>query len=191
MGADQSLGDFLEELGLRAAVRDKYILPFSGAIWRATPAEMSAFPAQTLVRFFKNHGLLSTTGQPAWRTVSGGSKTHVDILATALRAKGVTIRVCAPVDSIMQGDFPCVSVTGQPLEAFDAIVLACHSDQALRLLQDIDADQNRVLGALCYKANRAVLHNDPRQMPKRQECWSSWNYLGASGIEPSGIGVTY
>lgn len=186
-----NLGDFLDELGLGDAVRRKYLLPFSGAIWSATPAEMSEFPAQTLVRFFKNHGLLAASGQPAWRTVSGGSKTYVDALAAALRAKNVKIRTGAPVEAVMQGVFPCLSVIGQPFETFDAVILACHSDQAQQLLQNIDGKQISILGALRYKANRAVLHSDPSQMPKRRACWSSWNYLGASDGEPAAIGVTY
>lgn len=188
---DLSLGDFLDELGLGEAIRRWYLLPFSGAIWSASPSEMLAYPAATLVQFFKNHGLLSTQDQPAWRTVDGGSQVYVDRLGAALRRKGVTIRVGAPAEAVIQGDRPRLRIAGQPLESFDEVILACHSDQALRLLQNADAEQNRVLGALCYRPNRVVLHDDPNQMPKRQACWSSWNYLGVSNVEPSAIGVTY
>lgn len=187
---DLDLGDFLDELGLGEDFRRHYLLPFSGAIWSATPGEMLAFPAETLVRFFKNHGLLATKGQPAWRTIDGGSRVYVEKLAAALAAKGAEIRLGAPAEAVIQGGRPQLRIAGQAPEAFDAIVLACHSDQALGLLSAPDPEQARVLGALGYRPNRAVLHDDVRQMPKRRACWSSWNYLGGEH-QPAAIGVTY
>lgn len=184
-----SLGDFLDRLGVGEAFRRWYILPFSGAIWSATPQEMLAFPAATFVRFFKNHGLLAATGQPAWRTVEGGSRAYVERIEAALRASGATLRPGAAVEAVLPGHRPQLCVAGAAPQTFDAIVLACHSDQALGLLASPDKDQARILGALRYKANRAVLHDDPRMMPRRRACWSSWNYIGAG--DRSGIGVTY
>jgi len=186
---DMSLGEFLDRLGVGEAFRRWYILPFSGAIWSATPQEMLAFPAATFVRFFKNHGLLAATGQPAWRTVEGGSRAYVELMAAALEAKGATLHAGAPAEAVLPGDRPQLRIAGAAPQTFDAIILACHSDQALRLIDRPDEDQARILGALRYKANRAVLHDDPRMMPKRRACWSSWNYIGDS--DRSTIGVTY
>lgn len=184
-----SLGDFLDELRLGRPFRDWYILPFSGAIWSATPEEMLSFPAATFVRFFQNHGLLAASGQPAWRTVDGGSRAYVSRLEALLKSKGVAIRTGAAARAVDQGARPTVAVDGAAPEAFDAVVLACHSDQALRMLSAPDGDQRRVLGALRYKANTAILHDDPRLMPRRRACWSSWNYVGAG--ERQAIGVSY
>jgi len=186
---EASLGAFLDELGMGDAFRRWYLLPFSGAIWSATPDEMLTFPAATFVRFFKNHGLLSAHGQPLWRTVEGGSAEYVRRLETALVRKGVAVRTGTPIVAVTQDPSPHVKVRGQDLEAFDAIVLACHADQSLALLDGADTDQTTILGALRYKANRAVLHDDPRLMPRRGACWSSWNYLGSG--ERDVIGVTY
>ncbi|MEQ9124614.1 MAG: FAD-dependent oxidoreductase [Alphaproteobacteria bacterium] len=186
---DLSLGDFLDMLRVGDAFRRWYILPFSGAIWSATPDEMLAFPAATFVRFFKNHGLLAASGQPAWRTVEGGSVAYVGRMEAALRAKGAAVHVGARVEAVLPGDRPRLRVAGAATQSYDAVVLACHSDQALRLLGSPDEDQTRILGALRYKANRAVLHDDPGLMPKRRACWSSWNYIGAGDRQD--IGVTY
>lgn len=188
---DLSLGDLLDELRIGDACRDGYVLPFSGAIWSATPAEMLAFPAETFVRFFQNHGLFSPSGQPLWRTVAGGSRIYVEKLAARIRARGGALRLGAAAEAILHRGGPMVKAAGQAPERFDAVVLACHSDQALELLQDVDAEQAGVLAALRYKANRAVLHDDPSQMPRRRRCWSSWNYRGVRGAEASAIGVTY
>ena len=188
-----TLGEYLDRQGLGAAFRDWYLLPFSAAIWSAAPADMLAFPAATFVRFFKNHGLLSARGQPQWRTVKGGSRVYVEQLATALKANGVAIRAGTPAIAVRHADGLSVRAAGGEAEAFDAVILACHADQAERLLAQPDADQTRILGALRYTPNRAVLHTDARQMPRRRACWSSRNYLGGSGKAGggAGVGVTY
>jgi predicted NAD/FAD-binding protein len=73
---------------------------------------------------------------------------------------------------------------------FDALFLACHSDQALGLLSDPTAAEREVLGAIPYQANEAVLHTDIRQMPKRRRAWAAWNYLMPEG--PGGrVTLTY
>ncbi len=186
-----SLGDLLEELRIAEVCRDRYVLPFSGAIWSATPDEMMAFPAETFVRFFQNHGLFNPSGQPQWRTVDGGSRVYVEKLAARIRANGGVFRTGANVETVLQQGGPVIRAAGQSAKRFDAVVLACHSDQALKLLQDADADQASVLAALRYKTNQAVLHDDPTQMPRRRRCWSSWNYRGLSGAAAPSIGVTY
>ncbi len=47
-------------------------------------------------------------------------------------------------------------------EAFDEVVLAVHSDQALALLADPSPAEHEVLGAIPYQPNEAVLHTDAR-----------------------------
>jgi predicted NAD/FAD-binding protein len=59
---------------------------------------------------------------------------------------------------------------------FDCVVLACHADQALRLLASPTPTEARLLGAFRYQPNLATLHTDPSVMPKRSLAWSSWNY---------------
>lgn len=186
---DMTLGDLLENLGVGDRVRDRYVLPFSGAIWSATPAEMLAFPAASFVRFFQNHGLLSASGHPQWMTVDGGSRIYVEKLKARLDAMRVDIRAGAPVEAVWGGAAPRLKARGGEPETFDAIVLACHADQSLAMLADPEPDLRRILGSLRYKPNRAVLHDDARLMPRRRRCWSSWNYVG-DGAAPA-IGVTY
>ncbi len=186
-----SLGALLDELKLGDAFRRWYLAPFAGAIWSAPERDVLAFPASTLVRFFANHGLLARTGQPEWRTVTGGSRVYVEKLASAIRRAGGEIRLAAPVEAVEATAGPTVRARGSAPERFDAVILACHSDQALRLLADPGPDRSRILGALRYRPNRAVLHSDARQMPERRRCWSSWNFQGRSDAASAEVGVTY
>lgn len=184
-----SLGDLLAALGTGDWFRDYYLTPLSGAIW-STPAEgILDFPAAALVRFFDNHALLSHTGQHRWYTVRGGSREYVGRLAEALRARGAVIRIGTEVEAVRRPALGGAALrAGGAWEAFDTVVLAVHGDDALGMLDDPGEAERRALGAVRYQSNRAVLHADPRVMPKRPACWSSWNYAGS---EAGGIALTY
>lgn len=186
-----SLGGLLDRLNMGRWFRDYFMLPLSGAVWSATPEEMLEFPAETFIRFFDNHGLLTLHDQPQWYTVDGGSREYVDRLAAALRANGADIRTGAPVEAVSRTGGVWVKPAGGPLEQFDAVVFGCHSDQALAMLTDADADEERILGALRYKPNRVILHDDPSVMPRRRACWASWNYQGRTGHAAPAVTVTY
>jgi predicted NAD/FAD-binding protein len=73
---------------------------------------------------------------------------------------------------------------------FDCVVLACHADQALALLQDADEEEREILQALPYHPNTAVLHTDISILPRRRRAWASWNYhIPADEGKP--VAVTY
>ncbi len=184
---DVALGDWLEIHRLGSDFREHYLLVLAGAIWSATPRQMLAFPTATLLNFFRNHHLLSLRNRVQWLTVEGGSRSYVSRLEASLRRRGASFKLGAAVRRVTRGDGVSIEAEGQESERFDAVVLACHADQTLRLLADPSADETRVLGALRYANARVVLHDDARHMPKRRICWSSWN-VRRDGAEAS---VTY
>lgn len=173
--ADISLRAWLERHRLGATFADDYLKTLAGAIWSASPAQMLEFPAGALLQFFRNHKLVSLRDPEPWLTVDGGSVEYVCRAAAALRRRGATIRTGAPIESVTRGSRVALKPQGGEWEEFDAVVLACHSDQALALLSDASEQERRVLGALRYSKARIVLHDDASQMPKRRVCWSSWN----------------
>ncbi|MBC7157516.1 MAG: FAD-dependent oxidoreductase [Rhodobacteraceae bacterium] len=182
----------IARLRLGAWFRDRYLLPLTGAIW-STPARATLdFPAQALVRFFDNHALLSHTGQHRWLTVHGGSVEYVRRVEAALVAAGAELRLFAPVEAVTRGaGGATVKTAGAPAEGFDEVVFATHADDTLRLLADADADERRLLGAVRYQPNTAVLHADATLMPRRRAVWSSWVYTEAEGARDAGIELTY
>jgi predicted NAD/FAD-binding protein len=187
----QTAGELAATLGLGDGFRRLYLRPLCGAIWSTPETDVDAFPATLLVRFFRNHGLLGLTGQHQWWTVKGGSIEYVRRLAQRLEDDGVRVLTRAPVRVVARDDTGvAVRAEGAETERFDQVVLACHSDQALALLQSPTALERQLLGAIRYRPNRAVLHRDAGQMPRRRACWSSWVYR-TSGRPGGGIGVTY
>jgi predicted NAD/FAD-binding protein len=150
---------------------------------------MRAFPALSFFRFFENHGLLDLANRPQWRTVVGGSRSYVRRLAGDLEGRWQTRRAASCVRRTERG----VEVySGGEREAFDEVVLACHADEALRLLDDPSRDEARFLGAFGYQRNRTLLHTDPMLMTRRRSVWSSWNYIARSDGEATReVSVSY
>ncbi|HMO06422.1 MAG TPA: FAD-dependent oxidoreductase [Paracoccaceae bacterium] len=187
-----TIGDLLARLGTGNWFRDYYILPLSGAIWSTPVQGILDFPAKAMLDFFRNHALLSATGQHQWRTVRGGSVEYVRRLEAWLVMHGVDLRKGAPVAGIRRGEGGAqVRAEGGEWEGFDEVILATHSDDALRLLSDADSDETAALAAIRYQPNTMVLHADASVMPKRRAVWSSWNYVEPAGPRPERIDLTY
>ncbi len=174
-GDDQtSLGDYLALRGYSRRFREHYILPMGGAIWSATPERMLTFPARYFIRFFHNHGMLSVDQRPVWRVICGGSRAYLRPLTAGFRDR---IRLATPVVSIVRdGAGATLRFREGAAERFDAVVLACHSDQALRLLADPSPAERDILGAIPYQENEAVLHTDVSLLPRARLAWAAWNY---------------
>jgi len=187
-GQEISLADYLDANRDGRLFRDYYILPMGAAIWSTDPAQMLGFPARLFVRFFQNHGLLSVSDRPVWRAVKGGSRAYVERLIAPFRDR---VRRLSPVERINRHDgYNTVYTRAAGAERFDAVFLACHSDQALALLADPAPAEHEVLSAIPYQANEAVLHTDTRLLPRRRLAWAAWNYLMPEG--PGGrLSLTY
>jgi len=187
-GADTalSLGEFLDQHGYGEQFRAWYLLPMAACIWSCPQQQMLAFPVATFVRFCHNHGLLQVADRPQWRTVRGGSRNYVDKLLAGIPERRLACPVLAVSRAAAGGARAVKVTTAAGSEQFDHVVLACHSDQALALLQDARSEERAVLSAVRYQPNRAVLHTDTRCLPANRKAWSAWNYQGGyHGSEPA------
>jgi uncharacterized protein len=175
---DDSVADFLIEHRFSKGFRDWYFLPLVGCIWSCPTEQMLRFPMATLIRFCANHGLLQITGRPQWRTVRDGARCYVEKMLESI----ADARLATPVRRIKRLPIGGADVsTDAGTERFDAVVLACHSDQSLALLADPTNDEREVLGAIHYQRNRAILHTDAGVLPLRKRAWAAWNYERAPG----------
>ncbi len=192
--ADPSLtiGGLLQRLGTGEWFRERYLLPFSGAIWSTPTAKILDFPAHALMAFFRNHALLGYAGQHQWYTVAGGSVEYVSRLSTYLARAGVSLRAATPVQVVRRGPMGVrVRAQGGEEEQFDEVIFATHSDVTLRLLADPTGAERKYLGAVRYQPNEAILHCDAAVMPKRRKCWSSWVYTERGPQDRDRISLSY
>lgn len=185
-----TLGQLLDRLKAGEWYRKYFILPIGGAIWSCSLEQMLEFPALYFTQFFKDHRLLSVIGQPQWYTVTGGSYEYMRRLTFPYQDK---IRTDCGVTSISRGtDYVDVTDTQGKTERYDQIVMACHGDQALAMLEDASDEETEVLRPFKYSINNAYLHKDTSIMPTRKRCWASWVYH-ADDTKPkqSVIPITY
>ena len=188
---DLKIGALIGELGLGRRFAAQYLTPFSGAIWSTPPEGMLDFPAEALLRFFRNHGLLGHDDGHAWRTVRGGSREYVSRLAASLEARGASLRTGLPAQAVRREPGGVALRAGGAWERFDDVVLAVHSDQAAALVDAPLEEERGALHAIRYQPNEAILHTDPAAMPLRRKCWASWNYVEPSGGGGGRLPLTY
>jgi uncharacterized protein len=170
---DVTIGEFVAQHGLSQAFVDLHLVPLGSSVWSADPARFVDFPAFALLRFLDNHGLLGFGHRPQWRTITGGSKRYVD----ALRATTVAeFRLSTPVVAIKRVNDAVAVWSAGATELFDHVILAVHSDQAVRLQPDIVPDERRLLEAIRFQSNVATLHTDTMLLPRRRAAWAGWNY---------------
>ncbi|MER7758157.1 FAD-dependent oxidoreductase [Streptomyces sp. NPDC097619] len=204
----ETLGDFLRRERFSPYFTAHFALPLVAAVWSCPPDTALRYPAAYLFRFLAHHGLLSVTGSPQWKTVTGGSAVYVAEAAKRLAA----VRTGTPVRSVARADAPTdasTAVTGGEgagtrgvrayvttedgdTAAYAAVVLATHPDRALRLLADPTPDERRVLGAFTYTGNPTVLHRDTSLLPRAPHARASWNYrLPSCTARPGSVQVSY
>lgn len=172
--ATKTLEEYVRDRGYGEDFLQWYLLPMCSSVW-STPAEkMLRFPATSLLRFFYNHGFLGQDTQHQWWTVDGGSREYVRRLQHATKAaiysgvKVVQVRTHRGGAQVRTAD--------GVRHHFDHVVLACHADEALRLLHEPSQIQLRILSAFQYQSNDVVVHTDSSVMPNSKRCWASWNY---------------
>jgi predicted NAD/FAD-binding protein len=187
-GPAGSLAELLEARNFGRTFRDWYLLPMAAAIWSCPTGQMLSCPAATFLRFCHNHGLLQVNGRPQWRTVAGGGRTYVERMAQSIQH----VRLSCPVAEVRR-EADAVEIHSRAgVEHFDHVVIACHSDQALRLLADADENERSMLSRVRYQPNRIVLHTDRRFLPRSTDAWSSWNFASGDGDPgPRPVSVSY
>lgn len=185
-----SLGNCLEQLNMGEWFKRYYILAMGAAIWSCPVETIMQFPAQTFLRFFKNHGLLSINDRPQWYTVTGGSREY-------------TRRLIAPFEEhiLLNNGAKRVVAKGNQFEVtdeqggsrlFDHVIFACHADQALKLIEQPSVDEQSVLSNFNYQRNHIIVHSDVSFMPQHQQCWSSWVYLSEQQQDNNhGVSLSY
>lgn len=169
---DCTLGHYLARNEYSDVFRDDHIVPMASALWSSPSETILQFPMSHLVRFMANHHMLQATDRPQWRVVRGGSSTYVHAMRAAW---SVEERLASPVHGVRRlGRGVAVTSTAGD-EVFDEVVLACHADDALQLLQDPTEAESAILGAITYQDNETILHTDVRVLPPRRRAWAAWN----------------
>jgi predicted NAD/FAD-binding protein len=171
---DYSLGRYLAERGYSERFIRYYVIPMGAAIWSTPARQMTEFPLHAFLRFLANHGMLGVTTHFQWRTLRGGSREYVRKITAPFADR---ILYNSAVGAVRRGpDKVDVALEDGRGFEFDHIVMATHADDTLRLLADATPLEKDVLSLFAYQPNKAVLHSDPRALPRRPRAHAAWNY---------------
>ena len=168
----ETLGEWLQASGLGRAFAEDHLIPMAAALWSSPGQDILRFPMRYLLEFMDNHRMLQVEGRPVWRTVRGGSRRYVEAALATFRGE---LRLSAPVRRLRRLDAGVELATDRGVERYDRVVLACHADQSLALIEAPTPAEREVLGAFSYQDNDTVLHTDAGRMPRRRKAWASWN----------------
>ena len=181
-----TLEHFIDELKMGKYFRKFYLLPMAAAIWSCPLDVIKNYPAKSLIRFFLNHGLLTVSNQPQWYTVEGGSKEYIKLLCQNFKNR---IFLNSKIEKIKKLSDGKIEVAGK---IYDKVVLACHSNQALLMINDFNNEAKDLLKKIRYQKNSAILHCDENLMPKNKKAWASWNYLKSCKDQKNqGLALSY
>lgn len=184
-----TLGEFLARGRYSSYFVTHFMTPLVSAVWSCDSATALRYPAAYLFRFLHHHGMLSVSGSPQWRTVEGGSRAYVDLVAKQLTA----VHTATPVRTVRRfGDRAEIVTEDGTAQEYDAVVVATHADTALRLLAEPTAVEREVLGAFRYSRNPTLLHTDASVLPRARSARASWNYLMPScGTDSGSVRISY
>lgn len=179
---------WLERNRYSAAFRDYYLLPLGASLWSCSASHFAQFPMRFVIEFLHHHRMLQVDNRPVWRTVTGGSREYVRRIADTL---GDRLRLATPVVRVRRvGGRVDVHTADGAVERHDEVVMACHADQAMRLVDRPDDTERQLLACFPYQKNIAVLHSDTRALPRRERAWASWNFsIPADPVDE--VHVTY
>ena len=172
-GVEGTVADFARTHNLQGDFLEHYLVPMSSAVWSTDSRDILHFPAETLIRFFHNHGFLGVSTHHPWFTVDGGARTYMRKILDQVGEPRLSAGISA-VEAV--GSAGRLHFEDGSREDFDAVVLACHADEALALLAAPTGLQKRLLSPFRYQPNHATLHTWAGVMPVRRRAWASWNY---------------
>ena len=188
-GREETLGEFVARGRYSGYFVNHFLKPVVACVWSCAPETALAYPARYLFAFLSHHGMLTLTGSPPWRTVTGGSRSYVERIAKELSA----VHTSTPVRALVRAAHGVeVRDDADQVAYFDAAVVATHPHQALALLAAPTVAEREVLGAIPYSVNRTVLHTDVASLPRSGGAQASWNYRMAScDASTSSVVVSY
>ena len=182
--------DFLDNIKVSSWFKNYYLLPMAASIWSSPLQKVLEMPANTLITFFRNHGLLSNYKRPTWRTVSGGSKEYIKKLTSSFK-DNIKANTCIKNVTLEKSDITVIDDQGNR-EIFDHVVFACHGNEVMELLNNQEEKLKNVFKSFKYQKNKIIVHTDVNFMPLDKKCWASWNYIADVMVnQNSAVSVSY
>lgn len=179
---NMTLKKFITNFGFSSFFIERYLIPMAASIWSNNFSDVYSSSARFILQFYANHGLLNLTNQPQWYVLSNGSFSYIPALIQPFKNQ---IFLNTKIQSIKRLKNHILIKSSNHEQTFDAVLIATHSDEALKMLDDPSAEEQNILSSIKYTKNEIVLHTDTSILPKRKIAWASWNYLDVQHDAPA------
>lgn len=180
--ADITIKTFIERHHYSPEFIECYLTPMMSAIWSKNKEDTLNCSAHFIFKFYANHGLLDLNDRPPWYVIAQGSKSYIGPMLEKLKER---IHLNTKITKIQREANRVVLKSEGKEFIFDDVVIATHSDQALKMLAAATEEEINILSAIKYTENEVILHTDPQVMPTRKLSWASWNFLDNGNALPS------
>ena len=185
---NETVSEFVRRNGLGERFESSFLLPLGSALWSCSIERFGSFPMEFLTDFLSNHKMLQAYNRPVWRVLKGGSRTYVDKIVEGL---GECLHLSTPVRSVRRSDNGVlITLPDRTEQSFDQVILACHADQSLKLLDGAEREEIELLQKFPYESNEVTLHSDDHLLPCRASARASWNAYIAKEEKDHAV-VTY
>ena len=171
---EETLSDYLKRSNLSKYFIEYHIIPMVAAIWSMPFSKAKEMPLKLFLNFFINHGLFRLKNRPQWYTVTNRSRAYVKKILEKISGE---IFKNYKINNISRNDENVRVSIGNEYLDYDHVVLACHADQTLNILEEPTEIEKKILNKFTYVRNKAFLHTDTNLMPLRKKVWSSWNSI--------------
>jgi uncharacterized protein len=171
---EETLGNYLERSKISKYFIEYHIIPMVAAIWSMPFSKAKEMPLKLFLNFFINHGLFRLKNRPQWYTVTNRSRAYVKKVLEKISGE---IFKNYKIKNILRSDDNVRLSIGNEYLDYDQVILACHADQSLSILEKPTEREKEILNKFTYVSNKAFLHTDENLMPLRKKAWSSWNSI--------------
>ena len=169
----ETVTEFVGRNGLGERFENSFLLPLGSALWSCSVERFGSFPMEFFTDFLSNHKMLQAYNRPVWRVLKGGSRTYVDKIVDEL---GECLLLSTPVQTVRRSNSGVIlTFPDGSAQSFDHVILACHADQSLKLLDGAENEEIELLQKFPYETNQVSLHSDNRLLPRRASARASWN----------------
>ena len=176
-----TLGNYLDNSKISKYFVNYHIIPMVAAIWSMPFSKARDIPFELFLNFFNNHGLFKLKDRPQWYTVTNRSRNYVSKVLDKINGeyfKNYEIKKIIRSDDNVRIFINTLS----EYRDYDHVVLACHADQSLKLINNPSNEEKEILNEFTYISNEAYLHTDVDLMPNKINAWSSWNSISKKDL---------
>jgi uncharacterized protein len=170
-----SIAKYLQEKGYSPEFGRYNLYPRINGMYFVNDTSPEVMPFRGVMNYYSLQEGFGSQSSPQRCYFTQGSSSWIEALKDKILALGTKLRLNTSVSVRSKGDVVLVD-TPDGSEVYDAVVMACHANTTLKLIQEgITQDMVNVLSAFEYTNSVAVAHTFSPLLPLNKSAWRTYN----------------